>query len=291
MKYVRRFKDDINERMHNINEVIFPANQNYRYYALHYQYIADSIKAAGIKLTFSDKMKEVDGTAFHLQVDGEPAFFDFSDFPSLKESQKNHPNYFKFHYSEGLHEDSENIYPFSPVSFYDWNQFEQLKKQISYKANNDLILNKQLPNCGALIRREKVQSILRNAFGMSADFNLVEQEAFWGSINNCLVSVCVPGARNNMLDRGQIQYMAFGCCTIAPKLLTVLPYYRSLVPGQHYIECRADYSDLVEKVNWCADHKNSCIEIGSNAKQLFYKTSTPQSLWEWVSQVITANKK
>lgn len=291
MEYVRRFKDDINERIPNINEVVFPVNQDYRYYGLHYQYIADSIKAAGIKLTFSDKMKEVDGTAFHLQVDGEPVFFDFSDFPNLKESQINHPNYFKFHYSEGLHEDRGNIYPFSPISFYDWNQFEQLKKQISYKANNDLILNKQLPNCGALIRREKVQSILRNAFGLSADFNLVEQEAFWNSINNCLVSVCVPGARNNMLDRGQIQYMAFGCCTIAPKLLTVLPYYRSLVPGRHYIECCSDYSDLVEKVNWCASHKDSCIEIGNNAKQLFHKTSTPKSLWEWVGQVISTNKK
>ena len=94
-------------------------------------------------------------------------------------------------------------------------------------------------------------------------------------INTASAIVCVPGARNNMLDRGQSQQMAFGACTISPKLVTRLSYHGMLIPGVHYVECKSDYSDLIEKANWVINNRSKAIKIGNAAKKLFSETSTP----------------
>ena len=112
---------------------------------------------------------------------------------------------------------------------------------------------------------------------------LPNQIDYWMDINKCLVSVCVPGATNNMLDRGQWQYMAFGCCTISPILPELLPFDKKLIPDVHYIRCKDDYSDLLEKIEWCKQNREKCIEIGRNAKKLFLETSTPEKIVEWVT--------
>jgi hypothetical protein len=97
-----------------------------------------------------------------------------------------------------------------------------------------------------------------------------------------LVHVCVPGARNDILDRGQLQAMAFGCCTISPVLADCLAWNKELVPGVHYLSCANDYSDLIEKIEWCKSNRDKCIEIGQNAKILFQETSVPSKLLEWI---------
>ena len=89
-----------------------------------------------------------------------------------------------------------------------------------------------------------------------------------------------------MLDRGQGQQMMFGACTISPKLNTRLSYHGMLKPGIHYVECKPDYSNLIEKVNWVRSHKTQAIEIGKNAKALFLNTSTPAKQVQWINQCI-----
>ena len=211
---------------------------------------------------------------------------DFSDFPEVLPNCGDYPYYFKFHFSEDKHEQLDNVFPFAPISFDDWNQYVHLKGEICYSANNDTILNNQRPYAGARERSKKVQHMLTSHCRNNVDTSITSQESFWWKINNCLVSVCVPGARNDMLDRGQFQYMAFGCCTISPKLLTILPYYEKLVPGVHYIQCDDNYSDLIDKIEWCKENREACVKIGKNAKHLFKETSTPEQLWGIINETL-----
>ena len=82
--------------------------------------------------------------------------------------------------------------------------------------------------------------------------------------------------------------MAFGCCTISTRILTRLPYGRRLDPGVHYLKCKDDWSDLVEKVEWCKANREKCRKIGENAKRLFLETSTPDKVWTWIRSVLNA---
>jgi hypothetical protein len=145
----------------------------------------------------------------------------------------------------------------------------------------------QRPRGGAFERRNYVQKILKTRYGDSTKTEFVENQCeFWEIINHCLVHVCVPGARNDILDRGQLQAMAFGCCAISPVLADCLAWNQELVPGVHYISCASDYSDLIEKIEWCKCNRDKCIEIGQNVKKLFNETSTPKKLLEWIELCI-----
>jgi hypothetical protein len=140
----------------------------------------------------------------------------------------------------------------------------------------------QRPGGNATERRQLVHKILTAEYGQDAQINFITQEYYWARINDCLVHVFVPGARNDMLDRGHIQYLAFGCCTIAPPIVDELPYDGQLVPGVHYVACAPDYSDLLEKIEWCRENRGECVIIGNNARALFERTSTPHKLWSWI---------
>lgn len=258
---------------------------------MHYRYVLSTIASAGIEYELSHAVKQIGGTAFEMFIEGELLLMDFSDFPEILPNYGDYPYYFKFHFSEDKHEQLENIFPFTPISFDEWNQYARMTNEICYSANDNIILNNQRPYAGARERRKKVQRMLTSHFRNNVDTSLTSQESFWKKINNCLVSVCVPGARNDMLDRGQLQYMALGCCTVSPKLLTVLPYSQQLIPGTHYVQCDDDYSDLIEKIEWCKANREDCVTIGKNAKQLFLETCTPHKLWDMVNHSITCRKQ
>jgi len=76
--------------------------------------------------------------------------------------------------------------------------------------------------------------------------------------------------------------MALGCCTISPKLDNVLAFSKEVKPNIHYVECKADYSDLIDKIEWCKEDRDRCKKIGYNAKKLFRRTSTPYRIWKWM---------
>lgn len=263
----------------------FPRDKNQRYYSVHYRYVLNVFKQGGFKINFED-LVESNCTRFIVLAKGKRILFDFYNFLDITD-RKDWDYYFKFHYYSPVHNKYPKMFPFGTVSFYDWNEYEQLREEIKYKAIGERILNNQRPHAGAKQRRTYVQNLLRSEYGSWLDTQHYERQDFWKLINNCLVSVCVPGCRNDSLDRGQFQYMAFGCCTISPNLRITFPQYLPLVPNVHYIECQPDYSDLVEKIEWCRSNRNKCIEIGTNARKLFEMTSTPEKLCAWFLQIIS----
>jgi len=263
-----------------MNKIRFPRRENQRYYRYHYTFLLNVFKEAGINVQLCPST-ELDTTRFTINIDGENVCIDFSDHTELYKDHKKYKHYFKYHYTEGLHEKYSNVYPLSPISFLNWDNY--FFNDIKYTCNNNIILNNQRPYAGALERRRKVQHLLKSAYKWrNLDFKLTDQKTYWEKINNCLVHVFVPGARNDMLDRGQFQYMAFGCCTISPILKTKLPYSQELVPGYHYIEIKPDYSDLIEKIEWCKTHRKECIKIGQNAKYLFTAFCRPAKIVRWM---------
>lgn len=269
-----------------MNKIKFPRKENQHYYRYHYTFLFNVFKEAGVNLEMCPST-ELDTTRFTINIDGKDVCIDFSDHIELYKYYPNYRYYFKYHYTEGEHDDYNFIYPLGAISFLNWNNYFDLLGKITYKCNNDIILNNQRPYAGALIRRNKVRKILKDKYGRKVDFTLTDQITYWKKINNCLVSVFVPGARNDMLDRGQYQSMAFGACTISPKLNTVLPYKTKLISGYHYIECKADYSDLVNKIEWCKTHRKECVQIGKNAKNLFMAFCRPQIITRWIELCLT----
>ncbi|MEM9023253.1 MAG: hypothetical protein AAGB22_05910 [Bacteroidota bacterium] len=266
-----------------IREIAFPSDTRHRNYPVHFLYVRKTIEQAGIRLRTDYSLRPIGGAAFPIRINGREAIVDFSDFPHLLPNVKDYAICLKFHYSEGWHEGHTKVVPFGPVSFYDWNDFKGLGRHINYHAKGNRVLHNQRAYAAARERRRNVQIMLRKRYGAQLDGRITPQHAFWRKINNCLVSVCVPGARNDMLDRGQFQYMGLGCCTISPPLRTVLPQYQKLLPGVHYVACAPDYSDLIERVEWCRAHRQECREIGANARKLFLSVATPETLWSWIS--------
>jgi hypothetical protein len=241
-----------------------------------------------------NEMKDFSIKEFDLSSDLWPSFiiddkiimFDYHDFETLHHNYNNVDLCLKTQYTP-IHKKYTNIFPWSQISFLDWNNFYQLRNEIKYQANNDLILNNQKPYGNAKERRLNVRKILKDNFpGQVSTKPDMEQSEFFKQINNCLVYVHVPGYRNNMLDRGHIQMFAFGCCVITTNIPNILPNNQKPLPGKHYIKCNDNYSDLVELINWCKMNRNKCKEIGNNAKKLFDESLSPKAIENHLKKIL-----
>ena len=264
--------------------------QYHRYYFIHYTYVLNLLKAAGCEIIYTEAtdFDNYSQTCFEMKIDDKLVAVDFSDRTELSvplDKVKKYSAIFKFHYMPSLHRQFRNIYPFSPVNFQDWDAYSNTVNKIDYKATG-LVLCKQRPYGDAVIRRKFVLDLLSKRYGDQFDRKRERELNFYMKINQALVSVCVPGARNDMLDRGQGQYFALGCCTISPKLVTMLSYNRNIVAGTHYVECKPDYSDLTEKIEWVRENPELAIQIGKNAKELFNETSLPDRQVEWIENCL-----
>jgi len=266
-----------------MTKILFPngAIKKPKYYNCHYKFILNIFEYLGFEIEYCPPT-QLDIPRFTLQIDGETIVIDFSDHVKLNKYHENYKYYFKYHYTEGLHEQYSHIFPLGAISFLDWKQYYKLREKIHYTANGDKILNNQRVFGNAVKRRIKVRQILKEKYGNLLDLQRTNQTTYWKKANDCLVSVHVPGARNDMLDRAQHQFFAFGMCTISPKLNTYLAYKEKIIPNIHYIECKPGYADLIEKIEWCKENRDKCVQIGKNAQKLFLKTSTPDKIWEWM---------
>jgi hypothetical protein len=245
------------------------------YYEAYVWYVRNILLDEGISIDYKGQAKF---NYFEMVLDGKLKFIDYSNFHNTyKFSGK---DYYKFQWNKDKH---KNAFSFTKLSFFDWDQYRKLKEQICYICNSDVIISMQRPRAGAKERRTFVQEFMKKRYDKNFVTEFVPKQIdFWNTINDCLVHVCVPGARNDILDRGQLQCMAFGCCTISPVLTDGVAWNRDLEPSVHYIACKNDYSDLIEKVEWCKQNRQICIEIGQNAKKLFEETSTPAKLVQWL---------
>ena len=262
-------------------KIYFPRDIGQKYYGAHYKFLFNILKFMDLDVKLCEPEPRPAG-GFIIRIGDKRALIDFSNFLQPVDEDKNVDIYFKYEYPRDYRAQYRNMYPLGKISFHDWSDYFRLRQVIKYSCNTDRILNNQRARHGAQERRLKARKILQDRYGGLVDIEITDMLEFWMKINSCLISVCVPGQRNDILDRGQFQYMAFGACTISPRLNIVLPYMKLLESGVHYVECAEDYSNLVETVEWCKQHRAQCIDIGNNAKKLFWETCIPSAIWEWM---------
>ena len=240
-------------------------NQWHRYYSTHPQYVLNLLTKGGadVEMVPATNFDCRSTVSFDCLIDSHLCKFDFNDHEIVdRDVSSKYKAYFKFHYHEShsVGPREKNIFPFSPVNFHDWDLYNKLQPIINYTAKGK-VLNNQAPAGNAVERRNHVAKILKEAFNDNLDMKRYPKEEFYKLINNASAIVCVPGARNNMLE-----------------------------PGVHYVECKSDYSDLIEKVNWVRSNKDKAVQIGKAAKKLFLETSTPQKQVEWIKQCVNRNE-
>ena len=251
-------------------EIVFPERDKQKYYDIHFKYILNIFKYLNYKITFEKR------PWFTVTINGKDFLFDYADTSNPAETTL---PMFKLHCIE----EKEGVIPFSPVSFYDWELYYKLEKEIKYKHTGH-ISYRQRDYGTAIARRKEVRDILKALPGIKTE--LCGQGQYWSEIKDCLVSIFVPGAFNNMLDRGHWQYMAFGSVTISPRLPEMLPFGNKLTPYIHYVKCEDDYSDLLDKIDFCRSNPMNCINISKNAKELFQEVGTPEALGKWIESRI-----
>ena len=255
----------------------------------HFGFVLAILQSAGKRVEFvwPEIAADTNRCCFRCEMLGRRVLFDVSDYANLApaEELRDIDIVFKFHFCEAYSAGLKHVFPLSPVSFYDWRQYWAMQGDIRYQARGR-IANKQRAHSQNRERRTHVQKLLRDAYGERLDGNVVEQGAFWRSVGEASVAICVPGARIDILDRGQLQYMAYGACTIAPKLNIDLPWGDALLPNMHYLECAPDWTDLLERVEWADKNPAYCLRVGYNAKQVFQRTLTGAALAEWIQRCL-----
>jgi hypothetical protein len=242
-------------------DIIFPQHTNQRYWEIHYKYVLNIFRYLKCDIQYQERPD------FIVTINKKDFFFDYGD---SSEVWKIDLPIFKFH----CHEENNQVLDFPPVSFYNWEQYYQLEKEIKYNPyESNLISFRQKAYARSFERREHIQKVLVINFSKKLLSSIINQIDYWRDINRIKIAVFVPGWCNNMIDRGQLQYMGFGCCTISPNLPEKLPFNNN--------QCKDDYSDLIETLN------NKSFEIwytkiGKAAKSLFQKTCTPEAIGEWI---------
>jgi hypothetical protein len=255
----------------------------HRYYFSHISYMMNIFKFMNYDIKFYKQLENVHvihKTKFDMFIDDKRILIDFSDHYDILENTYDFDHYFKFHYNEKLHK-KFNINPITPISFHDWNLFYTIKKLKAKKDSSKKIWYKQIPHAAALERRTYVKELLINNID-NLDTSITDQESFFKSIDKCKASIHVPGAREDMLDRAQLQLMGFGIPTISPKLNSWLSYNIKPIANIHYIECKNDYSDLVEIIKNLDDL--FLLSISNNSLLLFEETSTPEKQINYILQ-------
>jgi hypothetical protein len=210
---------------------------------------------------------------FVVTIEEKNFLFDYSDSPIPVDC---HLPVFKLHCIK----ENSKIFSFPPVNFNQWSDYVKFSDLIKYKAVGDISF-RQRHYGNAKERRNYVKMMLESKYRNILTTQLA-QFTYWFDIDNLFLAVFVPGFNNNMLDRAQFQYMAFGCCTISPRLPEILPFGNCLIPNEHYIMCRDDYSDLIDLIEFYSCCKEACFEMGQNAKKLFANTSIPLQIMKWI---------
>lgn len=270
--------------MSKCSELVFPHRPDHRYWSTHFKYIINSAKEAGINVRLEDVLKIKRGycnLGIPALLDERYCIFDFQNTPECEMREEGVP-VFKFHY-EPMKASDSLIFPFGTSWMLDWNLYRRCLKNIEYKAQGNVLFNQNTYGGKKnYIKRVNVQSVL-NKSGISYDCSLTSQETYFIKFNRCLCHVFVGGHHEHSLDRGQLQAMSFGVCTISTELYEELPFGMRLIPDFHYIECEEDYSDLSAKIEWCKHNTEKCIQIGKNAQSLISTTITPEFIWPFVN--------
>jgi len=268
----------------------------HKYGLIHFHFFVQYAKVAGIAVELVEPDNRVfiaeDQLIFSCTIDDQQIIVDYADHSSRnwKDLYPSLP-YFKF---QTIKDNLHDFIPLGPpmvgvkrkgTKGATVREYNHVKYYYDYQPGT-AILCKQLPNGAATERRNSVHALLRENFNdvdTLADQNQID---FWKQHETCLAAVCVPGATNNMVDRGHIELIGLGVCTISPELHTVFPGRRQLKAGKHYIKCCDDYSDLVDIIKELQKNPTLAKSIGHNAKRFYEKYYTPAAYWQWIRENI-----
>ena len=253
------------------------------YRRIHLEYLRKLFEAGGASVSWLEQNTSIDDSKFYAVIDTLKVVFDFCDFSSEFSKQGTTP-YFKFHYDSTNEAYGPSMMPFPPVSFYEWDRFLELRNKITYRAEGGVGFRQQ-PYGDAVQRRSNMLARLKSQYAGRALTEILPQEEYWKAIDSELVQVFVPGCRPGILDRGHLQCMAFGHCTISATISDRLPC-DVLIPGEDYVVCADDYSDVFERVQWCADNRTECMQIGRNARDKFDRNCDPRKVVAYVGGML-----
>ena len=275
------------------NILKFPANYNkHRYNQIHFRFFLEYAKAAGITVKLSKKSSRIfthpDQLIFSCVLNRQQIIVDFADHSS-KNWSACYPGvpYFKF---QTTVDTDDKIIPLGPpivglkkkgIQVASVTDYLEMLQHFQYTPSTK-ILCKQLPNGAAVDRRKFVHQLLIDNFAETDTDANDGQLNFWCKHENCLAAVCVPGATNNMVDRGHMELIGLGVCTVSPELVTVFPNRLQLTPGVHYIKCADDYSDLVPILQDLLANPEKCRAVGKAAKNFYQQHYTPENYWKWI---------
>lgn len=264
--------------------LLFPSSYVYhRYKKIHFSFFLEYVSKNKKVVLDSSLQAPKNELYFEASYKGKTFVVDYSDHFTRNWHKNDNMPYFKYQKSDESIKSSIPLGPPIVATFKKGcrlNLYHQIKNRFEYKLPTR-VLNMQIPNGAALKRRSDVQKRLKKEYGHASMNIKTRQEDFWMAHNNA-VAVCVPGATNNMVDRGQMELMGLGVCTISPALKTQFCYNKKLVPNEHYLLCKDDYSDLHDIIDNALAYPKTSVEIGKNAKHFFESYYTPEKYWQWI---------
>jgi hypothetical protein len=254
---------------------------------VHFEFFIQYAQLAGINVSIVEPNDSVfigKSSSWSCLIDNKRIVVDYGDnnewYHHELDYYKGCP-YFKFQSSPNNHNSHIPLGPPIVGTFKsaDLKNYFDIRNNFSYSPKSK-ILNKQRPHATNKERRTYVRKLLQPQF-KNVDINgSSNQSVFWKESNNCLVSVCVPGWCNNMIDRGHMELLGLGVCTVSPKPKTILPYRTELQPNVHYLQSKDDYSDLVDIIKNLTPEKSK--QIGDNARKLFDDVFAPEKYWNYI---------
>lgn len=271
---------------------------DHKYSLIHFAFFLQYFKISGVNVELIDSTDTVfvcdDKLIFSCVLNDKQFIVDYADhhYKNWKQQFENIP-YFKFQTTSEKNNDIISLGPpivgakIKNLKGATMREYMHMRNHFEYVPDNNKILAKQLPNGAATERRNYVHQLLLNSYGDEVDTNVdCDQWQFWEMHKNALVSVCVPGATNNMADRGQTELFGLGVCTVSPEIKTLFPYNKQPTPNYHYIKCKDDYSDLINVINKLKKNPERTIRVAANARRFFEKYYTPEVYAKWILREI-----
>ena len=125
-----------------MDNILFPNKKG-----IHSQYLLQLLRFGSDEIVKKQRVKSPHNSIVRCSYKGKGFCFQISDTNKrhgldavgIKDSEP----IFKFHYSADRDYCRSNIFPFTPISFYNWNEFLKMGNRIRYTASGEDIVNRQ----------------------------------------------------------------------------------------------------------------------------------------------------
>ena len=252
-------------------DVKFPLNNGQRYWSIHYLYVLNIFKHLKYNISFRDMSDR--GNAFIVGLNGKDFLFDYADSATVAETSL--PT-FKFHCNVV----SDKVYPFPPVSFYDWDKYEELVKTIKYNPACDHFSYRTQAYGNARERRTTILNMVQPLGNVVT--GMIPQNQFFQEISQIKAYIHVDGHHVGMIDRSVSQMFALGCPVITSYKPDLLPYGATW--DLCYILVDNDYNNLIPKLSTLKEQ--NLIAVGERAKYQFKTYCTPQAIDKYLKEIV-----